>query len=358
MESDFAIAPNQEKTTNTTRISVLYDVGSVFECALVATLKCNTCVAAVPREMSMDYAKLAETLTSCDPHFVVILGDKWDTAFYEMLVGKDRAEEIKRLVIVLVDKNQPERNNNSHIIFALPTQFITIIPTFPVISANLISVYLMYNQFSSAITQDENKLRDAAYFYTALRSQIDMPYEAYTLVKNIISDWKHVMDAEEMVAMGHYITHAGAKIATSRINKSVFINIGENKIRVIECPDYVAVTMKHATSDAIPTIIYTLSPNTTICALTCSTKEIAELATTNVASIAQVDDGSYFTATCATDDFFAIVRKNIMQPAPPPPLDPTLSEAVETGAKVLEFCSRAGGSDNSDAEHVTTDASN
>ena len=274
-----------EGVMHSSRVSVLFNASSMFECALAATIKCTKSHAALP---NADFSLVVKDLVACNPHVIVILGE-WSQEFYDALSKASSASSPPAVtesepeattatvaannfaIIVLRDKVIPHAPSN--ILYVTPNMFAKIVPCRSEISAYIIFSHLMRGEYPDLF---KDGLEEARYFRIALRASIQSSLEAWSFVNNIVTDWHHVMDSDDLVMYGRFIVNVGPRIATKRIKDHSTIIVGLNgiKIRVIECPDFADIARDIALErgDVAACITYSISANTSECLLTCETK--------------------------------------------------------------------------------------
>lgn len=286
--SDDSIGSSDKIKLITSRVSVLYDASSLFECALAATLQCEKSTAAIPGHA--DYSIVINELLghrirdqdSCQdaqqstiPHAIVILGNNWPIEFYEEVMKVEAIKNI--LLVVLCDTVKPSSYPN--VINVTPPLFAKIAPCKGEISAFVIFSHLLRGEFSHHF---QDGLEDARYFRLALRSSVRATLEAWTFVNSIVTDWHRVMEPDSLVQYGRFLANVGPSIARKRIAAhSVMISLAsgapdfkEYQIRVIECPDFDEVVRNVALQTNPIVITYELSADTTQCHLVCDIRAV------------------------------------------------------------------------------------
>lgn len=356
--SDDSIGSSDEIKLATSRVTVLYDASSLFECALAATLKCEKSTAAIPGHadysivikelLGPSAAATSDAPQSAMPHAIIILGNHWPTEFYEEIMKVEAIKNI--LLVVLCDTAKPSSYPN--VINVTPPLFAKIAPCKSEISAFVIFSHLLRGEFSHHF---QDGLEDARYFRLALRSSVRATLEAWSFVNGIVTDWHRVMEPDSLVQYGRFLANVGPSIARKRIAEhSVMISLisgteisdsKEYQIRVIECPDFDEVIRNVALQTNPIVITYELSADTTQCHLVCATRatraveppkeKAPEASAPEDATPTKIDAPlppsareilSLITpmaevgpetnkVTCSTNDFFALIRKSILLPS-------------------------------------------
>lgn len=324
--SDFAAPSDDTSPVNMSRATVLYDATRLFECAFAATIKCERAIAAIPDHSERDI--IARDLLECKPHVVIILGAKWPADLYA---------RISDVVIILlsVDARPPSLADYTNLFVVNPSMFMRVAPLRSEVSAIIMGSHLLRAEFPASF---KDGIEDARYFYLALRASITSTLGAWAFVNDIVTNWQHVMEPENLVMYGRFLANVGPTIAKKRIAAhSVRILLAGDPpltIRVIECPDFADITISRALEEkvvATPGVVaapsvagpsvadaciaYSLSADTTQCHLTCVVaRENLDAASVLARIVPRAELSQANEITCATNDFFALVRASLVSP--------------------------------------------
>lgn len=348
-------------TVDAVRAAVLYDATSMFECAIAATLRADRIAAIASDTVPINYEAIKNKLIASKPHQIIFLNDKWPREFCASMTNtiapscdsQDAQDDSNRAIVVILTptKNSITAEERARLpdslLFMSPRLFAQFAPIEKVVSAQLIFAHMMHGEFPQEFAQNEKAVHDGQYFRLALRANTNSTLDSFAFVRDIVSDWRKVYEPDELVAFGRAISVMGAKSARMRVEtQSARLSIPcdtESPIRavLIESPEYAEATITAAlrNSETQSAIVYSLSPDTARCIVTCGAAT-GELARTVCARVSQ--EGARIDmindTTCKTiqrsDDFFAKIRAFIEHLR----ITPDIAETIAAGEKVLATC--------------------
>lgn len=301
-DSDFStIAPaassDSESRAPASRVSVLYDAGSMFESAVSAIIECEKAVAALPGDANPEI--IARELAECRPHIIVALNAKWSPDIFRAIVAPETPlqHDMRECVVIMLDpefaraaddasSSPPAPAMPVNTLRVAPKLFARVAPCKSGISAYTVLNHLLRGEFPQAFADDAPaSLEEARYFRLALRASTQSTVETRAFIASVVDDWKRAMEPDNLVMFGRFIANVGPSIAKRRIEQNSAVIRLAIDVRVVESPDFGSVVRDISIAGApaatrigemiapVPACItYSISGDTTTCKLVCRVK--------------------------------------------------------------------------------------